>query len=64
MAFEEKMNEFIFSLRSSTNVQSCLAGLNSRLAGMLNHLSRFLVGSPSPEFVENPELVEVVKGST
>jgi hypothetical protein len=38
MAFEEKKNEFIFSLRSSTNVQDSLI-LNSRNAGMLNNLT-------------------------
>ena len=72
-AFEDIMNEFIILLRPYPTVQSCLAGLNSRFVeglpavpveGMLNYLSGLLIGSPSPEFVENPEIVEVVKGST
>jgi hypothetical protein len=64
-AFEDIMNEFIILLRPYPTVQDSLI-LNSRYAGMLNHLSRFLMGSPSPEFVENPELVvnpEFIEGS-
>jgi hypothetical protein len=36
MSFEEIMNEFIFLSRPYPFVQSRKAGLNSRLAGMLN----------------------------
>jgi hypothetical protein len=41
--FEDIMNEFIILLRPYPTVQSCLAGLNSRYAGMLNNLINFII---------------------